>query len=49
MKKNFLKKPPMGWNSWDCFGAGVTEKELIENADYMAENLLKYSSLKPNK
>lgn len=19
------KTPPMGWNSWDCYGAAVTE------------------------
>lgn len=32
----------MGWNSWDCFGAAVNEKQLKENADYMAKNLKKY-------
>ena len=37
--RDFAKTPPMGWNSWDCFGAGVTEEELIENVDYMAEKL----------
>jgi alpha-galactosidase len=31
--------PPMGWNSWDCFGTSVTEAEAKANADYMAENL----------
>jgi alpha-galactosidase len=31
--------PPMGWNSWDCFGAGVTEPEVLANADYMEKNL----------
>lgn len=31
--------PPMGWNSWDCYGAAVTEKEIRANAQYMAENL----------
>lgn len=40
--KNWAKKPPLGWNSWDCFGAGVTEEQLLANADYMAENLKKY-------
>lgn len=34
--------PPMGWNSWDCFGTTVTEDEVKANADYMAKNLLKY-------
>ena len=31
--------PPMGWNSWDCFGTTVTEDEVKANADYMAKNL----------
>jgi hypothetical protein len=31
--------PPMGWNSWDCYGPTVTEAEVIANADYMAEHL----------
>ncbi|MFC4402690.1 glycoside hydrolase family 27 protein [Gracilibacillus xinjiangensis] len=34
--------PPMGWNSWDCYGATVTEEEVIGNADYMAEHLKKF-------
>ena len=34
--------PPMGWNSWDCFGASVREKEVIENALFMAKHLKKY-------
>ena len=32
-------KPPMGWNSWDSFGTGVTEEEVKANADYMASKL----------
>ena len=40
--KNFAEYPPLGWNSWDCFGAAVTEKELKENADYMAKYLKAY-------
>lgn len=31
--------PPMGWNSWDCYGPTVVEAEVKANADYMAENL----------
>ncbi|MBU0474638.1 MAG: glycoside hydrolase family 27 protein [Bacteroidetes bacterium] len=34
--------PPMGWNSWDCFGTTVTEDEVKANADYMAKHLLKH-------
>lgn len=40
---NFLdwaRTPPMGWNSWDCFGTAVTEDLTKQNADYMAEHLL---------
>ncbi len=29
----------MGWNSWDCFGAGVWQDDVIANADYMDKNL----------
>ena len=36
------KKPPMGWNSWDCYGASVKEEEVRRNADYMAKNLKPY-------
>jgi alpha-galactosidase len=35
----WAESPPMGWNSWDCFGAGVTEQETLQNAEYMEENL----------
>ena len=34
--------PPMGWNSWDCYGPTVVEKEVKENADYMAKFLKDY-------
>ena len=34
--------PPMGWNSWDCYGSSVTEDEVRDNADYMAANLLPF-------
>ncbi|MBO3094291.1 TIM-barrel domain-containing protein [Cellulomonas dongxiuzhuiae] len=32
--------PPMGWNSWDCYGTTVTEAEVLANARFMAERLL---------
>lgn len=32
----------MGWNSWDCYGASVTEQEVRANGIYMAEHLLTY-------
>ena len=34
--------PPLGWNSWDCFGAAVNEQQLRENAQYMAQYLKPY-------
>lgn len=34
--------PPMGWNSWDCYGPTVVESEVKANADYMASHLLDY-------
>lgn len=40
--KNFITKPPMGWNSWDCYGAGVTEDELLGNAEFMRDRLKQY-------
>ena len=36
------KNPPLGWNSWDCYGAAVDEKTVRANADYMAKHLKKY-------
>lgn len=36
------KTPPMGWNSWDCYGASVNEETVRKNADYMAEHLKQY-------
>ncbi|MCR4960624.1 MAG: glycoside hydrolase family 27 protein [Lachnospiraceae bacterium] len=34
-----LRVSPMGWNSWDCYGAAVTEEVVRKNADYMAKYL----------
>ena len=31
--------PPMGWNSWDCYGASVDEATVRKNAEFMAEHL----------
>ena len=33
---------PRGWNSWDCYGASVTEEIVRKNAAYMAEHLRQY-------
>jgi len=32
-------KPPMGWNSWNCFGSDVNEGQVRANADFMAGRL----------
>lgn len=37
-----FKCAPMGWNSWDCYGAAVDEATVRKNADYMAAHLKKY-------
>jgi hypothetical protein len=34
--------PPMGWNSWDCYGASVNEEEIRGNAEYMATHLKQF-------
>ncbi len=33
---------PLGWNSWDCYGAAVTEETVRSNAAFMAEHLKQY-------
>lgn len=40
--KNWAQTPPMGWNSWDCYGPTVVESEVKANADYMAAHLRDY-------
>ena len=39
--KQWAQTPPMGWNSWDCYGSTVEEHEVKANADYMVKNLKK--------
>jgi alpha-galactosidase len=38
----WAQTPPMGWNSWDCYGPTVVEDEVKANADYMAKHLKKF-------
>jgi len=40
MRDTLALTPPMGWNSFDCFGAAVVEDEVKANADYMASYLV---------
>lgn len=34
--------PPMGWNSYNCYGSAVHENEVKANADYIAKYLKPY-------
>jgi len=34
--------PPLGWNSYNCYGSAVHEDEVKANTDYMAEHLKQY-------
>ncbi|RIX59545.1 glycoside hydrolase family 27 protein [Paenibacillus nanensis] len=38
----WAETPPMGWNSWDCYGAAVREEEIRGNAEYMAKHLHRF-------
>ncbi len=40
--KQWAKTPPMGWNSWDCYGASIDEENLLKNARFMADNLKEF-------
>ena len=40
--KSHLTAPPMGWNSWDCYGASVTEEEVLANARIVRNKLLPF-------
>lgn len=41
--RTWAQTPPMGWNSWDCYYSSVTEKEVMQNAQYMVDhNLVKH-------
>ena len=39
---NFTEKAPMGWNSWDCWGAAVNEDTVRKNAEFISKSLKKY-------
>jgi len=41
-KAQLAKTPPMGWNSYNCYGSAVRENEVKENVDYISTNLKKY-------
>ena len=37
-----MRSAPMGWNSWDCWGAAVNEETVRKNAEFMAIHLKQY-------
>ena len=39
---SWATSPPMGWNSWDCFGTTLNEVQARSQADAMAEHLLPF-------
>ena len=36
-----VQKPPMGWNSWNTFGANISEELIMQTADAMVSTGLK--------
>ena len=34
--------PPMGWNSYNCFGSAEHEDEVKANADYISQHLKQF-------
>lgn len=36
-----IKKPPMGWNSWNTFGEDINERVVLETADFIVKSGLK--------
>lgn len=38
----FAPTPPMGWNSWDCYGTTITEDQFKSNVDVMSSKLKKH-------
>ncbi|MGI5989396.1 MAG: glycoside hydrolase family 27 protein [Lachnospiraceae bacterium] len=36
-KDDVAKRPPMGWNSWDNYASGITEKQLLDNAEQLSK------------
>ncbi len=39
MNPELAPKPPLGWNSWDCYGTAVTEEQVRANAEVMQKRL----------
>jgi hypothetical protein len=41
-QNNLAAAPPMGWNSYNCYGSAVHEDEVKANADFMDKNLKQF-------
>ena len=37
----FVNTPPLGWNTWNTFGANINEQLILESADAMVSSGLK--------
>ena len=37
----FVNTPPLGWNTWNTFGAKINEELILQAADAMIETGLK--------
>ncbi len=42
IKAQVAATPPLGWNSYNCFGSAVHEDEVRANTDYMAAHLKQF-------
>jgi len=42
IRNGLAATPPLGWNSWDCYGTTVREEEVKANAEFMAAHLASY-------
>ncbi len=42
LKNGVAGAPPLGWNSWDCYGPTVREDEVKANTDFMAAHLARH-------
>ncbi len=42
MSSSVAPTPPMGWNSYGCYGVTVREEEVRANADFLAAHLVRF-------
>ena len=38
LDNGLAQTPPMGWNSWNSLGTGVTEQQVVDTIDFMSGN-----------